>query len=916
MGEQSLEGNLKMSRLGLIGRLRRLVAVVVAASVVLLVVSSQVWAAFGISPDPSDPAHPDFHMTMLGADEVSPYTQAGGHDFELTTSMGFESLASGEPDGRVRDIVVDLPPGFVGNTTAVPQCRLVDLQTDNVCPGETQVGLLSITVWLGFGAFQNPPTAVYNVERSPGDAATLAFHVVTVTFFVHVRVAADRGYAIRSSISRASEMAPLVASSLTLWGVPADPSHDTSRQCDMSHPIGDPCPSKAPREAFLTMGSDCSSQPETSLLHVDSWEAPGDALSYSDIAQATLTGCDNLSFDPSFTFGPAVDRAGAPSGYVFHLHVPQNLDPDAVGTPPLKDAVVTLPRGVRVSPSAAGGLSACSDAQIGLGSDAPSQCPAASRIGTVRIVTPLLPDPVEGYVYQGKPLPGRLFRVFIEAQAQGVRIKLPGSVDLDKSTGQITTMFANSPQTPFSDLDLTFKGGPRAPLSNPPACGTFTTTARFTPWSTPVTPVATPSSTFQITTGSDGGPCPAHHQFKPDFVAQTENPVAGRSSTFTLGFARGDADQELRGVSVRTPRGLTGRIADVPLCGHVQAALGTCGSASQIGTVQTVSGPGSNPFSLPGRVYLTGPYKGAPFGLSIVVRAVAGPFDLGTVVVRSAIVVDRHTAQLRVVSDPLPSILDGVPLQVRLVKVSIDRPGFMLNPTSCQPKHVSGVLTSTEGAVAHVGSRFQVADCGALGLRPKMRLQVGGRGHTGLHASTPLTTVLTMPKAGANLARVSVSLPLALNARLDVVNNACTQAQFDAGDCEQAKAGTATAITPLLKNPLRGGVYFVKDPNKPAGSLPNLVVALRGQVDFDLVGTIQIPGGSRLATSFNAVPDVPVSKFVLRLQAGSHGPLGVAQDLCTAKARRQRVTIAYRGQNGASRTTRQALHIAGCSQRR
>jgi hypothetical protein len=493
-----------------------------------------------------------------------------------------------------------------------------------------------------------------------------------------------------------------------------------------------------------------------------------------------------------------------------------------------------------------------------------------------------------------------------------VRIKLPGAIDLDPSTGQITSTFANTPQLPFSDFYLTFKGGPRAPLSNPPACGTYTTTARFTPWSAPATPTATPFSTFQVTAGSDGGPCPSHLRFRPDFIAQTENPVAGRSSTFTLGFSRDDGDQELRGVSVTTPRGLTGRIADVPLCGQVRAALGTCGAQSQIGTVETVSGPGSNPFALPGQVYLTGPYKGAPFGLSIVVRAIAGPFDLGTVVVRSAIAVDRHTAQLRVLSDPLPSILQGVPLQVRLVKVSIDRAGFILNPTGCQPKRVSGVLTSTEGAVAHVGSRFQVANCGDLTLRPRMRLRVGSKGHTALRASTPLTTVLTMPKGGANLARVSVSLPLALNARLDVVNNACTQADYDAGHCEQARAGSATAFTPLLKHPLRGGVYFVKDPDKPAGSLPNLIVALRGQVAFDLVGTIRIPGGQRLATSFNAVPDVPVSKFILHLQAGPQGPLGAAENLCSARVRHERATISFDGQNGTTVTTREPLDVTGC----
>ena len=576
---------------------------------------------------------------------------------------------------------------------------------------------------------------------------------------------------------------------------------------------------------------------------------------------------------------------------------------------------MALPKGVILSASAANGLHGCSDAQFGLHQDVDAECPRASKIGTVKITTPVLPDPLEGAVYQGTQTSNQVFRIFIEAAGDGARVKLPGSIDVDPVTGQITSTFDNTPQLPFSDFELSFKGGQGAPLTNPAGCGTYTTTAELTPWSSPTTPVATVRSSFDISFDGNGAQCPAKRRFAPGFVAGTADPVGGRSTSFTLSVSRDDEDQELQGISVSMPRGVTGRIANVPLCPRVEAAFGTCGQDSQVGSVETGAGAGANPLFLPGKVYITGPYKGAPFGLSIVVPAIAGPFDLGTVVVRSTIFVDRHTAQLRVVSDPLPTILDGVPLQVRAVNVTIDRSKFIINPTNCDEMRVAGTITSTQGAVAHVGNRFQVGECDRLPFHPKMTLKVGGKGHTSHGSSTPFTTTLEMTPGQANLKAVGVTLPLTLNALLNVVNNACTQDAFDAGHCEEARAGSAVAVTPLLKHALRGGVYFVKDPTKPTGSLPNLVVALRGQVDFDLVGQIKIPGGTRLATHFNTIPDVPVKKFTLKLVSGPKGPLGVAEDLCTPKAQRQTAAVSFRAQNGDLIQTRKRLDVAGCHSR-
>ncbi len=499
--------------------------------------------------------------------------------------------------------------------------------------------------------------------------------------------------------------------------------------------------------------------------------------------------------------------------------------------------------------------------------------------------------------------------LYLVAKGPGLIVKLPGSVSPNGSTGQLSATFDNNPQLPFEKLHLEFNTGPRAPLSNPPRCGTYTTHAVLESWSGKTLPS---DSSFTTSHDGKGKPCPAA-QFSPDFSAGTVNPVAGASSPFTMTLSRDDDDDEFAAIrNVDMPNGLLAHIADIEtLCPAAQVKAGTCAESSRIGTVTTAAGPGPNPFELQGRVYLGGALDNAPFSLSIVVPAKAGPFDLGTVVVTSKIFVDRHTADLNIVTEPLPTILEGIPLQVRLVNVAIDRPGFMLNPTSCAEKRIGAEVAATSGRVANVTTRFQVGNCDALDLDPKLTLQVGAKGRTTVGASTPLRAVLRMPKGGSNLKAVKVTLPLVLNARLPVIQEACTQAEFDAGNCEKARAGSAIVKTPLLKEPLRGGAYFVKDPTKPKGSLPNLIVALRGQVDFDLTGKVAIPGSSRLSTTFSA-PDVPLSKFTLSLVAGKHGPLGVANNLCTRQARRAVAQVAFRGQNGDLVRERNRLVIAGC----
>jgi len=742
-------------------------------------------------------------------------------------------------------------------------------------------------------------------------------------------VRSDSDYGLSVSARNISEGISILGTDVTLWGTPADPVHDAERYCRATADPG--CAFTGARKPFLTMPTTCTAEGvglETSM-ETDSWFHPGifqSAHFFSHIppnypdpswpgAQQGPTGCERVPFDASFTAAPANIVSPGASGYAFDLVIPQDDDPNTgIAPSELKKVTVTLPEGVRVSPSAADGLQGCSSAQIALHSLTDPTCPDGSKIGSLTIDTPLLEQQLTGAIYLAHPHdnPSRaLLAIYLVAKGPGLMIKLAGSVNLS-STGQLSTTLDNLPQTPFSHAHLQFTDGLRAPLSNPPRCGTYTTHAILTSWSGKT---VTSDSAFTTSHDGNGSPCPVP-RFSPKFSAGTINPVAGAGSPFTFTLSRTDDDDEFAALqAVRMPRGLLARISSLKqLCPAADMARGTCGPASQIGNVTAAAGPGPNPLTVKGRVYFGGRYKGAPFSLGIAVPVVAGPFDLGTVVVRSAIFIDRHTADLSIKTDPLPTILQGIPLQVRLINVMIDRPGFMLNPTSCAEKRISAQVKATTGRIANLSSRFQVGECAALGFDPKLTLAVGGKGHTAHGASTPVRTTLTQSRGESNLKSVSVSLPLSLNARLDVVNQACTQAQFDAGHCEQARAGSAVAVLPLLKHALRGGAYFVKDPTKPAGSLPNLIVALRGQVDFDLVGHIQIPGGSRLATRFTA-PDVPVKRFTLSLIAGSHGPLGVATDLCSAEGRKATASVAIRGQNGDLLRRQQQLQVTGCARR-
>ena len=869
------------------------------------------------------------------APDASPVRQAGAHPFEYRVNFATnltlkDDVNAGQlytdADGHLKSLSTRLPRGMVGNPQAVPTCpaellNFAGLSGRGECPANAQVGTIDLVLQNGKvinGVNATTDIPVYNMEPPKGAVAALGFQFIGNPIWI-VASLDPTDDSVVATLTYMNETFGIRSARLSMWGVPADPAHDALRvdPAQFSNPYGTPF-TGAPIRPFLTMPSECGVDKATHVSG-ESWENPGNFVSI-DSPPFKVTGCDDPRFDfrPTISVQPESHDAGAPTGLDVTLSVPQKDDTvssasqlydqsgndAAIATPPLKDVKVTLPDGMAVSPSSANGLAACTPVQIGLGSNDDPTCPDASKVGTVSIATPLLAQPLTGDVYlasQNDNPFNSLLALYIVARGPGIIIKLPGKVAPDPVTGQLTTTFDDNPQLPFSTMQLHFNGGPYAPLVNPETCGTKTTTASMTSWNASLPTVSTTDS-FTV----DGN---CAQGFAPTFKAGTSSQLAGKDTSLITRFTRGDSDQELSKIDVSLPQGVLGHISKVDLCSDAAANAGTCGDASRIGTATVAAGPGSNPFYITdGRVYMTGPYKGAPFGLSIVVHAQAGPIDLGDVVVRAAVLVDRHTSALRIVSDPLPTILQGIPLRLRVVDVTVDKAGFGVNPTNCSAMRASATLGSTAGASSTQTAPFRVTGCASLPFAPKLTLAVGGKGRTGAGHTTPLTATLTMPSGQANLRGVRVVLPATINARLPIIERACTLAQFQAGRCAQAKAGTAVAVTPLLRSPLRGGVYFVRNGH----ALPDMMVALRGQVAIDLDSRITIPHSRFLATDFATIPDVPVSKFILRLVSGSHSPLGTVSNLCSAKSRRATASIRFTAQSGKVLSRSQRLVVGGC----
>ncbi|MEA2480084.1 MAG: hypothetical protein QOJ07_2006, partial [Thermoleophilaceae bacterium] len=685
------------------------------------------------------------------------------------------------------------------------------------------------------------------------------------------------------TISNVPQIANLRRSKLTFFGIPADRNGGGGA-----------------RIPFITLPTACLGIQNTKLT-VESYA--GETKTALSPTSQGASGCGLVPFAPSIGVTPDTTQQDKPVGPAVNLHVPQPLNPDGLESAHVKDAVVTLPPGLTLNPAAATGLQGCTDAQLGIGTGKPVACPAASKVGTVSIATPVLSAPLTGSVYLGQPLADNPFRIFVVAEGFGISLRLPGRVTPDIATGQLTTTFANTPQVPFTDFTLKFNGGPQAALANPLACGPATTTSALTPYSG--TAAKNPTSTFTVDADGKGGACPAAAPFALEFHAGTANPLAGAFSPFAVFVARDDGQQYLSSLSVQEPPGLLGIIANVPLCAEDQAAAGTCGEESRIGTAAVSSGAGSAPFAISGPVALTGPYKGAPFGLSIVVRAIAGPFDLGTVVVRAAIRVDPKDAHLVIDADPLPTILQGIPLRLRGVAVTIDRPSFIFNATNCSVQAVGGTLTSVDGTVQQASAPYQATGCDKLPFAPKLVAKTSAK--TSKSTGAGLSVTLTQAPGESNIKSVSVQLPKQFAARSDTLATVCQDTTFNAGPAGcgvGSKVGTVGAVTPLLRAPLGGTVYLVGH----NGQLPTLEAVLQGSgITLGLTSTIGL--GAGISSTFAAVPDAPISRFQLDLPRGPHSALGSSADLCTGKLA---IPATIVSQSGVTLKKTYPLEVADC----
>jgi hypothetical protein len=922
-------------------------------------------------------------------------TQAGSHPFQTTFALNLNQgaqirlgngIVAANPIGLTRDLHERFPPGLIGNPHALPRCT--DAQffaSRNECPASSVVGVAVSTVnEPGIDGLLSFATPVFNLEPSRGEPARFGFlpdgREAPVYINASVRTGGD--YGLTAEVSEISQSIEFVSNVVTFWGVPGDAAHDETRDgCLLAteHSEYPPCGALGEIDPppFFELPASCTG-PLRSSVEVDSWEAPGNFATGENISATqadplpALDGCNKLPFRPEIQVAPDATAASTPSGLNVDVHVPQEATPSAErsnsgsGAPvssAIRDIAIALPAGVALNPSGANGLQACSQAEVGFtgfgaldsiseegGQTAtftprlpePLQqgvnyCPDAAKLGTVKIDTPILAQPLQGSIYlatqNANPF-GSLVALYIIAKdpETGVLVKLPGGVSLDPRTGQLTATFEDTPQLPLEDIDLEFFGGEEAPLSTPARCGTYTATALLTPWSGEA-PIPLTSS-FAIGNGPNGGPCPGAGvgglPFSPSLTAGTTNIQAGGYSPLTMTISRADGQEAIQSVQLKLPPGLSGILAGVPPCPEAQANAGTCGAESLIGETTLSAGLGGDPATIAGgKVYLTGPYDGAPFGLSIAVPAHIGPFTLQEgrpIVVRGKLEVDPVTAALTITTAAIPTIVEGFPLQIKDLNITIGRAGFILNPTNCERRSITGTVAGDEGASAPVSSLFQAANCADLKFAPKLAASTEAK--TSRAGGASLSVKLTYPASlsgsraagptNANIAALKVDLPTALPARLRTLRQACLARVFQANPaaCPAGSiVGRARVLTPILPVAppgrdanLEGPAYFV---GRGPGRFPGFVLVLSGDgVRIDLTGTTFIDAKTDVTSlTFKTVPDIPIGSLELTLPEGPHSALAASAALCKRKLA---MPTAIVGQNGAEIHASTPVRVMGC----
>jgi hypothetical protein len=896
----------------------------------------------------------------------------------ITLNQTLSSQNFGVTPAPAKDLNFKWPAGLIGNPTPFPRCPLARFLASEAmldktgCPADTAVGVAKVvisTTLFEVGVFVVP---LFNLEPAVGEPARLGFKPGGVPVYIDASIRGGEDYGVTVSVHNVSEEVDFLSSEVTVWGVPGDPRHASWRgnscleaNSSSAKPPEVPCTLLEEQHPppFLSLPTSCTGSSQSSM-DVSSWTQPGMFVEPREpFAMPALDGCNRLPFESALKLTPDGMAASTPTGLNVDTHVAQEeaLNPTGLAPSDVRSITVALPEGVAINPAGGDGLQACSESQVGFtgfqeylpgtrtptftprlpgsvdalaaGETEPLRpgvnfCQDASKIATAKIRTPLLPNAIEGAVYLATPAPNgeggmnpfnALVAMYIVAEdpVSGVLVKLPGQVALDPVTGRLVATFEDTPQAPFEDAELHFFGGDRAPLATPARCGSYTATATFAPWSGNE-PSQLSSNPFEVLSGPDGGGCPEGGlPFAPTLTAGTTSIQAGGFSPFTMTMSREDGQQNLQGITLKMPPGLSGVLTGVKLCGEAEANAGTCGAESLIGETVVSVGLGGDPYSVKGgKVYITGPYKGAPFGLSIVNPAVAGPFNLGEVVVRAKLEVNEETAAITVVTDTegpyeIPTILDGIPLQIKHVNVTINRPGFIFNPSNCTPLAVTGSLQSTEGATDQLSVPFQVTNCAVLAFKPKLTAATTGKTSRANGASFNVKLGYPAGPYDANIARVKVELPKALPSRLTTLQKACTAAVFDANPaaCPPASiVGHATATTPEIPVPLSGPAYFVSHGGE---AFPSLIIVLQGYgVTVHLVGSTFIDKAGITSSTFKTVPDAPVGTFELTLPQGPYSALAATGNFCKEKLA---MPTEFVGQNGALIKTTTKIAVTGCA---
>jgi hypothetical protein len=872
-----------------------------------------------------------------------------------------------------RTVRVDLPPGLSVNPEATPEkCSVADFLSENVkgelaptCRPGSKIGesQVKIVAQEPFGGIAIAPGTVlpfkadlFNIQPQPGEPALFGMVVAgSLQVLLHPRLSWESDYHESFSIEQLPDYKTVHIRLPGFGGGPAAIAIHTARLTTFGE-AGDGTLATLPTTCFNSDDPQFS-RIYSSWIRVESYGEPDPSFPFGTRAfESPLPagvhpeGCASVPFDPSLAIDPGTDQVDSPAPATVTARLPVEA-PGSGGGPiaesQLRSAEVALPEGMGLNPAGAKGLLPCSDARFHKGDRvAENECPASSEIGSAEIRSPVLSQPLTGDVYVGEqqstdPASGQEFRALVEAKApeRGVVVRLVGQIKADPATGQLTAVFDEHevsplagalphglPQLPLESVTLRLDADHKV-LSSPPSCAPAIAIAQMEPWARPGTE-ASPSANFSLTSLPGGGQCPqslGERPFSPTYAAAPDQAQAGAYSPFRLHLARPDGQQELKGVDLTLPSGLLAKLAGIPYCPEAAIAAAasrsaaaeqgapSCPAASQVGATAVEAGTGPSPLSLPGRVYLAGPYRGAPLSLAAITPARSGPFDLGAVVVRVALYVDPTSAQVHAVSDPLPDVFGGVKLDLRSLRLDLDRPGFTLNPTSCAAKATSGSIAGGGEDPANPASQssypfnapFQASGCDRLDFAPTLTTTLSGPTRRGAYPQ--LSATLQARAGDANIASLSLALPHSLFAAQEHFAEVCTRPALASHSCPPSSVyGEAQASSPLLDRPLQGPVYLVPG----GGKLPDLVADLSGQLEIQLHGAITATKGGGIQASFDSVPDVPVAQFTLRMAGGRKGLIVNSANLCKG---RQLAKLEIRSQGGQELANpRYRLSLPGC----